>query len=160
MIWIIISIAILINLILYPLWFLGLYKIFGRNKETTTYKDKKVYLCDNFPWFSQGIFLGFLHSCIVKRLYYTSNGKPTNVVCMTVTKEQFDKGFRGTMDIIQHELDGHEDQLERYEESAGVICGYIGWLGWCVGNYAEKPFWHKGVVSIEREPESAETSTN
>jgi len=76
MIYSIIPIAILLLIILYPLWMLGLYKIFAKNKSTQTHKELKVYLCDGFLFFGQGIFLGFLHSAIVKQIYYTEKGSP------------------------------------------------------------------------------------
>ena len=157
-IWIIISIAVLLIIFLYPLWSLGLYKLFATNKETIIYKGKKVYLCDSFP--VQGLFLGFLHRAIVRRLYYTENGMLTNKVCYTVTKVQFDAGFRGTDDIKEHEIDGHDDQLKRYQIKYGKVFGFIFWLIWGLCNYAELPFWQYDSLPIEREPDSKETSVN
>ena len=102
----------------------------------------------------------FLHSAIVRRLYYTDNGVLTKIICWTVTAIQFAKGFRGTMDVIQHELDGHDDQLVRYQEKYGKFFGFIFWEVWGLCNYAELPFWSYEKLPIEREPDSKETSVN
>lgn len=158
MIWIIISIALLVNLILYPLWLDAWVDLFGKNVEYQSYKGMKVILVDNLP-FGNGIYLGFLHTAIIKRLYYTNNGILTNTVCYTVTKVQFDAGYRGTTDIIEHEQ-GHDDELDRYQQKAGKIFGYLGWLIWFVANYSELLFITHNNLPIEREAEKDETFTN
>jgi hypothetical protein len=153
MICVIISIAILLIILFYGLISDLLYDLFATNKEMKVYNGMVVFLSDNYPFLSQGEFVG-KNKCFVKKMYCKDG-----TFCWTVNQEEFNKGQRGTLQIIQHES-GHNEQLKRYQEKYSKVLGWLFWLAWVVGNYTEEPFIGHDKLSIEKEPENDETYTN
>lgn len=134
--WIIaISIAIILLLIVFfgQICFF-IWSKFGKNKGIDVNQFGNIYLSDNFPFFGNGLTADRDY-VFIKRVYYTKDGKPTNI-------ESVDDRYS----IMRHE-ETHRNYIIRK--------GTLSYKLTMIFAYAQ--FWRKhNDLQLEREAEQAE----